>query len=187
MTSRLKGRPRTARSAQENPTFDAFFQQHWERICETLFYLTGDWQEAEDLALETFLRLYQKPPAGEQNLVGWVYRVATNLGLNALRSRKRRQFYEARAAQEIDAELDAPEDTLNPAEVVERDQQRQRVRAVLAELKPRSALLLLLRYSDFSYVEIAAVAQVAPGSVGALLARAEKEFEKKYRQYVNEL
>ncbi|MBP1692776.1 MAG: polymerase, sigma-24 subunit, subfamily [Chloroflexi bacterium] len=185
MVSRLKVQPGPARSVQQDPTFDAFFQQHWERICETLFRLTGDWQEAEDLALETFLRLYQKPPAGEQNLVGWLYRVATNLGLNALRSRKRRQFYEFQAAQELSTELDPPEDGLNPANLLERDQGRQRVRAVLAEMKPRSALMLLLRYSDFSYAEIAAAAQVAPGSVGALLARAEKEFEKRYRQLGN--
>ena len=61
-------------------------------------------------------------------------------------------------------------------------------RKVLADLwgnKVRSALMLLLRYSDFSYAEIAAAAQVAPGSVGALLARAEKEFEKRYRQLGN--
>jgi RNA polymerase sigma-70 factor (ECF subfamily) len=49
-------------------------------------------------------------------------------------------------------------------------------------MKPRSAMLLLLRQSGLSYREIASALEIAPGSVGTLLARAEKEFRKKYRQ-----
>jgi RNA polymerase sigma-70 factor (ECF subfamily) len=56
------------------------------------------------------------------------------------------------------------------------------VRLVLAQMKPRSAQLLVLRHSGFSYAEIAAALGVAPGSVGVLLARAEKEFEERYKR-----
>lgn len=181
--SKLSVQPRSTNSAQEND-FDAFFQQHWERMCTAVFTLTGDWHEAEDLVLEAFLRLYQKPPQEEQNLVGWVYRVAINLGLNALRARKRRQAYEVQAAQGLELEAGTPEENLDPALVLERRQQRQQVQEVLAEMKPRSATLLLLRYADFSYADIAAVIQVSPSSVGALLVRAEKEFEKKYKKVI---
>jgi RNA polymerase sigma-70 factor (ECF subfamily) len=65
---------------------------------------------------------------------------------------------------------------------VEKTQERQRVRSALAQMKPRSARLLLLRHTGLSYAEIAAALEIAPGSVGTLLARAEAEFEREYRR-----
>lgn len=176
-----KSQANSARVAQEAATFDALFQQYWPRLCEMLFRLTGDWHEAEDLALETFMRLYQHPPGHDQNLPGWLYRVATNLGLNAIRARRRRQANEETAARHHLTNFDANGSTMDPEQALERSQERQRVQAVLVALKPRSAALLLLRYSGLSYAEIAAALQVAPGSVGTLLERAEQEFAKKYR------
>jgi RNA polymerase sigma-70 factor, ECF subfamily len=157
--------------------FEALFHQHWERLCRVLFSILGDWAEAEDLALETFMQLYRRPPAEAENLGGWLYRVATHLGLNALRSRKRRQHYEEQAGSQA-LETSAPED---PLEALERAQECQRVRTVLERLKPRSAQILILRHSGLPYTEIAAALDIAPSSVGTLLARAEQEFEKIYR------
>jgi RNA polymerase sigma factor (sigma-70 family) len=171
----------TQRAVQNSAAFDTLVQTHWNRICEALFRLTGDWDEAEDLALETFMRLYQNPPEDTQNLTGWLYRVATNLGLNALRSQKRRRFYESQVIQDSEQVANQNETLGDPAQIVEQDQERQRVRLVLSQMKLRPATLLLLRYSGLSYQEIADTTGVAPGSVGKLLARAEKEFERRYR------
>jgi RNA polymerase sigma-70 factor (ECF subfamily) len=150
---------------------------HWPRVCATLYRLIGDWDEAEELALEVFYRLHQRPPRDEDRLSGWLHRVATRLGLNALRARARRQRYEA-AAGTLLQEQAAPPD---PADEVERREARRQVRAALARMRPRSAQLLMLRYGGLSYAEIAAALDVAPGSVGTLLARAEAEFERRYR------
>lgn len=176
-----KTQAHTTRLNQESAVFDALFQQYWPRLCELLFRLTGDWHESEDLALETFLRLYQQPPDHDQNLPGWLYRVATNLGLNAIRARKRRLVYEEEAVRQDLVGQDSSEPTPDPAQALEQSQERQRVRAALAAIKPRSATLLLLRYSGLSYAEIAAAEQIAPSSIGTLLTRAEQEFAKKYR------
>jgi RNA polymerase sigma-70 factor (ECF subfamily) len=156
--------------------FEALFQQHWNRLCAVLFRIVGDPDEAQDLALEAFVQLYRRPPRDDRNLGGWLYRVATNLGLNALRARKRRQQYEQQAGV-LALENEPPED---PAMAVERAQERERVRATLSEMKTRSAQVLLLRHSGLSYAEIAAAVGVSPGSVGKLLARAEREFERKF-------
>ena len=156
--------------------FEALFQQHWERLCRVLFHMFGDWAEAEDLALETFVQLYHHPPAQAENLGGWLYRVATNLGLNTLRARKRRQRYEAQAAL---SDLDAED---NPAALAEQALERQQVRAALASLKTRSAQLLILRHSGLSYAEIAQALEIKASSVGTLLVRAEKEFAEQYRR-----
>lgn len=162
--------------------FDALFLHHWERLCRTLFHILGDWDEAQDLALETFERLYRRPPQDPANLSAWLYRVATNLGFNALRARKRRLQYEMEAGATAEAIVREDEAGMDPSAVAERRLERERVRRVLSAMKQRSAELLILRHSGLSYAEVAAALEVAPASVGTLLSRAEAEFEKLYTQ-----
>ena len=158
-------------ASQPLPDFDALFQEHWGRVVGVLCRLVDDPAEAEDLALETFWRLYHRPPADRSNLAGWLYRVATNLGYNALRAHKRRGRYEQAVL---------PAAAPDPAQQAEAAEQQRRVRQALAEISPRSARLLVLRYSGLSYAQVAAALRLSPGSVGTLLARAEAEFRKKY-------
>jgi RNA polymerase sigma-70 factor (ECF subfamily) len=168
---------RTAQPAEA--WLESALSQNWSRLYAFLYRLVGDHAEAEDLALESFWRLYNYPPAetNEQSLRGWLYRVATNLGYNALRARKRRQHYETQAGHILlDERLDQ-----TPDSTVEDEMERQRVCLALAQMKRRSAQVLVLRYSGLSYAEIAAALGLSPGSVGTLLARAEREFEKRYQ------
>jgi len=55
------------------------------------------------------------------------------------------------------------------------------VRTILSGLKARDAQMLLLRSSGLSYREVAEALGIPPGSVGTMLARAEAEFERKFR------
>jgi len=169
---------KAAQAGDEANDFERLFQENWARVCAVLFRLVGDWSEAEDLALDVFWRLYRRPPHNNRNLNGWLYRVATNLGFNALRSRKRRQQYEEQSGYETleDAPLS------DPAEVLEQRQTAERVRDILRQMKPRSARILILRHSGMSYAEIAEALELAPGSIGTLLARAEHEFEDHYTE-----
>jgi len=160
-------------------SFDELFQAHWGRIYRLLVRLVGDPAEAEDLALETFYRLYQKRPAdGEgSNLGGWLHRVATNLGLHSIRSFQRRQLYELQAGKGFLEELQRD----HPAEIQAADEDRRLARLALARMSQKQAELLILRYSGLAYKEIAAVLRLSPSSIGPLLVRAEREFEKQYR------
>lgn len=177
--SAAAGRDNDPSAAQAGIDFEAVFQQYWQSVCAIIYRIVGDWAEAEDIALEVFLQLHDRPPAQDSPpLSGWLYRVGTNLGLNALRSRKRRSLYETQAAAQ-DA-LERPVD--DPARVLERSQERQQIQAILAEMKPRSAQLLILRQAGLSYAEVAQVLSVAPGSVGTLLTRAEADFARRYRR-----
>lgn len=167
-------------SSSQSPKFEDAFNEHWDRVYEVLFRIVGERAEAEDLSLETFLRLYNRPPKFEswEKLAGWLYRVATNLGFNALRSRKRRSRYEEEAGHLVMDVHAAPD----PAKEAERLEEIQRVRQILSLMKPRDAKLLILRNSGFSYTELAVTLDVAPGSIGTLLVRAEADFEKRYRR-----
>lgn len=157
-----------------NSTFTELFETHWDRVYRLLYRVVGDGDSAEELALDVFWQLYRTPPTVRDNdeLAGWLYRVALRRGYNALRAAKRRDKYEQAAGAALLSDMPP-----SPDVAVERKMEQERVRTVLAQLKPRSAELLILRYLGLSYKEIAGTLEIAPASVGTLLARAEKEFE----------
>ncbi|MCC7362505.1 MAG: sigma-70 family RNA polymerase sigma factor [Anaerolineales bacterium] len=165
-----------ATSADAEAALEAAFAEHYARVYGVLFRLLGERAAAEDLALETFWRLWQRTPRDRANLGGWLYRVALRLGYNALRAARRRAHYEL-AAGVAAWEQSAPPD---PARAVELAEERARVRAALAQLPERDAHLLMLREAGLSYKELAAAVGVAPGSVGTLLHRAAAAFEQAY-------
>ena len=179
MTLPRKPQPLAAddRPGSRNAELETLFHQQWDRLCAALYRFTGDSAEAEDLAMEAFVQLWQRPPADSANLGGWLYRVATRLGLNRLRAAARRGRYELSAGHAGLAQA-APD----PENEAGRRQERARVRAVLAEMDERQSRLLLLRHAGFSYQEIAAALELNPASIGTLLARAEQAFHKLYEK-----
>ncbi|MDR3573262.1 MAG: sigma-70 family RNA polymerase sigma factor [Anaerolineaceae bacterium] len=167
---------------KKRAAFEDLFLQNWDKVYGVLFRLTGDSAEAEDLALETFVRLWQRPPSQDQTLAGWLYRVATNLGYNALRSAGRRSRHELDAGVEAQTTGSGSDNPANPAKEAERSEDRQRVQQTLQQMQARQAQLLILRHSGLSYQEIAETLNIAPASVGTLLVRAEKEFVQLYEK-----
>ena len=170
--------------ASISSAFEALFLEHWARVYRLLCRLVGDPAEAEDLALETFVRLYQKAsaPQDELNAGGWLHRVATNLGLQSIRNWKRRERYELSAGKYALEEAD----TEGPTEIMVREEEQRLARRALANMHERQARLLILRYEGFSYKEIAETLKLAPTSIGPLLLRAEREFEKQYQALAQE-
>lgn len=159
----------------DEASFEALFHRHYQRVYRLAYRLVGDDGEAEEIAQEAFLRLYQRPLRRGDNVAGWLYRVATNLGYNLLRGNKRRWRREESVLAEIE--------TTSPGAAVEchRRAEQAQVRAALARLKPQQGQLLLLRHMGFSYKELAEVLSVSPNSIGTLLVRAEKAFRRVYR------
>jgi RNA polymerase sigma-70 factor (ECF subfamily) len=165
--------------SQIHDDFESLFQAHWAPIRRLLVRMVVDPAEAEDLALETFLRLHRyRPAVGEDfNVRGWLQRVATNLALHSIRSFRRREAYELKAGKDALEQASSPE-----PQAIFAQQEKQRVaRTALAQMNPRQAEMLVLRYSGLSYKEIAAALGLAPTSIGPLLLRAEREFEERYR------
>jgi RNA polymerase sigma-70 factor (ECF subfamily) len=157
---------------------ETLFREHYARIVRMLTRLTGERAHAEEIAADVFHKLSQRPEllAGQDDLTAWIYRVATNAGLDGLRTNSRRRNREEAAG--LDAHAAAPPDALDN---MLREERCSRVRDVLSGLKPREAQLLLLRANGLAYRELAQTLGVEPGSVGTMLARAEAEFERKFR------
>ena len=158
--------------------FEALFQAHYPRIVGMLARLTGDRGHAEEIAADVFCKVAARPALEHmEDLTAWVYRVATNAGLDAVRSNARRRRREREAG--VESIRLAPESGALDGLLLE--ERCARVRSVLAVLKPREAQLLLLRADGMAYRDLAQSLGINPGSVGTLLARAEAEFERKFR------
>lgn len=155
------------------------YRAEYPRLVAVVQRIIGDRMHAEELASEALMRLMSRPAMFRptENLSGWLYRTAMNLGLNALKARTRRMKYENAAG----ADAVRNEAAADPLTEVLRAEQQYRVRNILNTLKPVDAQLLLLRHSGFSYLEISEVLELNATSVGKLLARALAEFEKRYK------
>lgn len=162
----------------DEQAFESVFLEHYAAVYGILLRLTGEPYEADDLAAETFWRLWEHPPARSENLAGWLYRVASRLGYNALRGSQRRDRYEIEAGKDALEGRASPD----PAREIEQQHERIRVRETLRKMPVRDVQILILRHSGLSYKEIAASLNIAAGSVGTLLARAEARFEKLYKR-----
>lgn len=160
----------------EEAEFRSVFLQHYQRMVAILVRLLGERSEAEELTSEAFWRLYREPRLRlNGNLGGWLYRTATNLGIDALRARFRQREHEQLAGR-----LGDERNSCDPLDDLLREEKRQRVRAVLAVIKPLMAQLLILRASGLSYKELAEALNIKLSGIGTMLNRAEEEFRKRY-------
>jgi len=178
-TAQVLDRSMAARGSLEHwdePEFRKVFLQHYARIVAILVRLLGDRSQAEDVATDALWRLYRQPALQvDGNVGGWLYRTATNLGVDALRASGRRRKYE-QIAETARAEATAG----GPLDDLLREEKCRRVRSVLASIKPAQAQLLILRTCGLSYKELADALDVQMSGIGTMLNRAEEEFRKRY-------
>jgi RNA polymerase sigma-70 factor (ECF subfamily) len=164
------------RKSESADRFDKLFAAHYSTLTRLIYRVVGDTGSAEELAAEAFWKLHCKPPASDHNLAGWLCRTGLRLALDSLKMRKRRTHYEAMAP--------APVSASGPEEALQLRQRQDRVRQVLAALKPDQAAMLVLRSEGYTLGEIASLLQINPNSIGTMLARADaacrKEYVKRY-------
>ncbi len=154
--------------------FEAAFDSHQAPLLRYVHRLVGDPDLAADVVQDSFLRLLDNP-LPDEDVRRWLFTVATNLVRDDARMRTRRQRLLAEQYDRSDLARDPVE---VPDQAVLRSERIGVSRAALAQLSERDRQMLLMREGGFRYSEIAKVIDVAPGSVGTLLARALRRFSK---------
>jgi RNA polymerase sigma factor (sigma-70 family) len=153
-------------------TFDETFDEMYPPLVGYTHRLCGDYDLAEDVAQEAMVRFFEREVEGsEPEVRSWLFKTATHL----VRDRYRVGENRRRLLRENPVMPTRPD---TPDQSLDRTEARAMAQEALNDLPDRDREMLLLRYSGFSYGEIAGVLGVAATSVGTLLARAEKKFAK---------
>jgi len=130
---------------------------------------------AEDLAQEVFLRVYKSRERyqPEARFTTWLYRIATNLALNALRDRKA-EVSEAASDDSGGATLERfvdPQPTVEQR-LMEGDRARLIREAIAGLPENQRAAVILHKYQEVDYRQIAGILRVSESAVKSLLFRA---------------
>jgi len=151
--------------------------ERWERpVFAFLARMAGSREEAQDLAQEVFLRVYEsaKRHRPESAFRSWLFRIAGNLARSRLRRRRILRWIR------FDPVLhDRPIEAEDAGRAVERDEARRSVREALGKLPERQReAMILRRFEDLSYQEIAEVMGVSLPAVESLLQRGMRALRK---------
>ena len=155
-------------------------RRHQARVLDIAFRTLGRWDIAEDVAQETFLRVYRaaRTYQPQAKFTTWLYRIVVNLCLDEQRRR-------AKAALPLDAVapegLPASQD--NP---LERRELSELVRRAVQQLPDRQRLAVVLhRYDGLSHTEISEVTGWSESAVESLLVRAYATLREKLAKMKN--
>jgi RNA polymerase sigma-70 factor (ECF subfamily) len=139
--------------------------------------MIGDRAAAEELLQETFLRLAQARRRYRRtaSFRTYLYAIARNLCLDALKSRRWREGSSPRRQERISAHVPGPSASLDadPQRALEAREQAEAVRAALLDLPPADReVLVLSRYEGLTYDQIAEVLGTTSGAIRVRAHRA---------------
>jgi RNA polymerase sigma-70 factor (ECF subfamily) len=182
MTERTDAELMARIQAGDREAFAAVVDRYKDPLVGYLSHLACDRDRAEDLAQESFIRLYQN--AGEYReqgrLAPWLYRIATNL----LRSEERRsrRWWMLRPLVRVNGHTTA----MSPQTEILRDETRRKVTQALARLPVHYRAPLVLReVEDWSYEQIARATGCPEGTVKSRINRARAHLKRELAPYWN--
>ncbi len=175
--------------AQQTWAFDQLFERYEVTLHRHVYGIVRDEPAADDLLQEIFLRLWTHSNQwnGQGAVKGWLFRIATNLALNHLRSRRRHPEQPLELPENLLEEDDLPDtpgwlvDTtsLGPAAVVEQVEQAARLQQVLYDLpEEKRELLHLVHQMEFSLREAADELGIPEGTAKSRLHYAREQVKR---------
>jgi len=162
----------------DRASFSELVRRHREGVVNVVYRMCGDASLAEDAAQEAFIRAWQHLPTYRPRspFRNWVYRIATNGALDALRREKK--------TVDIDT-LPLVHPGAGPEAAAEGNERAERVRRAVLALPPASRVVLVLReYEGLSYREIADSLEIPVGTVMSRLNYARTRLREALAPYV---
>ncbi len=173
--------------------YEQLVERYRDRLLRFLQHVAPSSEMAEDLVQEVFLRIFRarKTYSPDARFSTWLYTIADNVAHNAQRVQARRKEvqvagddYRERGASGIDAMAHAPSRWL-PARKLDQLELSQMVRLAIQSLSDRQRVALLLsKFENMSYADVAAAMQLTPKAVKSLLARARENLREMLLPYV---
>jgi RNA polymerase sigma-70 factor, ECF subfamily len=168
--------------AGDEASFELLLQRYRTPLVNFLFRMVRNREQAEDLAQEVFLRVYRarEEYVPSAKFTTWLFRIATNLALNSMRdNRHQKMEVSIDAPVTMDAEdgderpLDVAEKSPNIEQHLVEDVRVKMIRHAINKLPEKQrAAVLLHKYQELDYAEIAKILSCSESALKSLLFRA---------------
>jgi len=173
--------------------FKELMLDHQDRVLNIIFRFLNNKEDAEDVAQEVFVAVYQNLPTfqGNAQLSTWIHRIAVNKSMDFLRKRNRKkrlgQIKQIVGLNDIEEKFAAP--TSSNPHLILKNKERARIlkQAVDSLTKKQRTAIVLNKYEGFSYQEVAEIMQTTLSAVESLIHKGMKNLRKKLFNYCREI
>jgi len=168
--------------AGDEQSFGLLLQRYRTPLVNFLYRMVRSREQAEDLAQEVFIRVYRarEEYVPSAKFTTWLFRIATNLALNSLRDHRHQKLEismdapvtaDAEGGDEKPFEVADKHPTIEQ-EMVEEDRKKMIRHAIEKLPEKQRAAVLLHKYQELDYAEIAKILSVSESALKSLLFRA---------------
>jgi RNA polymerase sigma-70 factor (ECF subfamily) len=176
----------------ETGAFEELVERYQQRLVGILQHLVGNPEEAEDLAQEVFLRVYRsrKKYHGKAKFSTWLFTIANNLAMNSLRTKQRKRavplnLNESGPLGPRPAEQLVKDRANQPMQHLQQAELAVVVQQAIAGLNERQRMAVVLnKFEDMGYAEIAEVMELTVKAVKSLLSRARDNLRIALQDYI---
>jgi RNA polymerase sigma-70 factor (ECF subfamily) len=176
--------------------FEELVLRYQNRVIKVLEHLVGRHRNAEDLAQEVFLRVYRarKNYQPGAKFSTWLFTIANNVARNSLRSHSRRHEVSVEMNGRADdaagpglAQMAVEESGLSPSRQFARGEMAEVIQQALDTLGERQKMAILLcKFEEMSYAEIAEIMEMSIPATKSLLSRARVNLKQALTPYLEE-
>jgi RNA polymerase sigma-70 factor, ECF subfamily len=171
--------------------FDILLAKYRKPIVHFMFRMVHNQAVAEELAQEVFLRIYRSRETyrAEARFSTWLYRIATNLGVNHARDTRNERIASTVYLDEPDAETGTTPDVMDLTPSAEAELlRRERLKAirlhVIALPERQKTAVLMHKYEGMDYKQIGEVLKLSESATKSLLFRAYQTLREKLKEFV---
>jgi RNA polymerase sigma-70 factor (ECF subfamily) len=177
--------------AGDQSAFDYLVQKYRRPLVSFMYRMARNTAAAEDLAQEVFLRVYRSRQTYEASakFTTWLYRIATNLAVNHARDTRHERPEVTVSLDEPDEEtgttLDVADGAVTAEESLVRRERTLAIRAKVEALPERQKLAVIMhKYQQMDYKQIADVLKLSESATKSLLFRAYQTLREQLKEFV---
>lgn len=176
--------------AGDKAAFDKLVLKHKDKLFNLVYWFLGDYQEADDCAQETFIKVFisLKKFRFESVFSTWLYRIAINTCKNRLKSaaymwkKKTVSLENPEGSRGFNNSLEIPDESLSPANELEIKERLVLIQMGIDSLPEEQKRMVVLRdIQGLTYEEIADITGLNLGTVKSRLSRGRLELRNKLR------
>jgi RNA polymerase sigma-70 factor (ECF subfamily) len=175
-------------SAGETPAFEQLVERHQRLVIGTVGRMLGTHSDAEDIAQQVFVRVWKnaKRYVPRAKFTTWLLKITRNLVFNELRRRSRHPQVPLQSESDEEERPLKDEHAVGPDASLLQDELQRAVDAAIADLPETQRMAVILRrYEELSYEQIAETLDQSVSAVKSLLFRARTELRESLKRYLS--